>query len=266
MTQTHTTITDTHQIQTSQGRLHAQSWSLPPAGADRQTPIILLHDSLGCIPLWRDFPQKLVLATRHPVIAYDRLGFGRSDPHPGTLTADFIAQEATQIMPQVFAAFDIDRFIACGHSVGGAMAVQAAAQFPDACKALITMGAQVFVEELTLNGIRQAKLDFAKPENLSRLDKYHGDKSRWVVDAWTDTWLSREFSQWHVRSELAQIRCPKLAVHGDSDPYGSIEHAHVIAAGDGRVEILNGIGHVPYREDEVRTLELIAAFISEIDK
>ncbi|WP_407636892.1 alpha/beta fold hydrolase [Advenella kashmirensis] len=136
MTETHTTITEvhTHQILTSQGRLYAQSWSLPPAGANGQTPIILLHDSLGCVPLWRDFPEKLALATGHPVIAYDRLGFGRSDPHPGTLTADFIAQEATQVMPQVLAAFDIDRFIACGHSVGGAMAVQAAAQFADACK------------------------------------------------------------------------------------------------------------------------------------
>ncbi len=268
MTQTHTTITEvrTHQIQTRQGCLYAQLWSLPPSDASTQPPIILLHDSLGCVSLWRDFPEKLALATGHPVIAYDRLGFGRSDPYPGTLSADFIAQEAVQVMPQVLAAFDIDRFIACGHSVGGAMAVQAAAQFADACKGLITMGAQVFVEELTLNGIRQAKLDFAKPENLSRLDKYHGDKSRWVVDAWTDTWLSQEFSQWDVRSELAQIQCPKLAVHGDSDPYGSVEHAHAIAANHGRAEILNGIGHVPYREDEARTLGLIKAFIAEIDK
>src|SRR5690606_6918984 len=261
-----TTITDTLQIQTRQGRLQVQSWALPTAGANRQTPIILLHDSLGCIALWRDFPQKLALATGHPVIAYDRLGFGRSDRHPGTLAADFIAGEAAQIMPQVFAALDIDRFIACGHSVGGAMAVQAAAQFPQACIALITMGAQVFVEERTLNGIRQAKLDFSKQENLSRLEKYHGDKSRWVVDAWTDTWLSREFSQWHVRNELAQIRCPKLAIHGDNDPYGSVEHAHVIATGHGRAEIMKGIGHIPYREDEGRTLNLINTFICEIEQ
>ena len=268
MTQTHTPIIDvnTHQIQTDQGRLHAQSWSFPGEDALRQTPILLLHDSLGCIPLWRDFPQKLVLATGHPVIAYERLGFGSSDPYPGTIEADFIAQEVRQIMPQVIAAFELDRFIACGHSVGGAMAVQTAAQFPDACKGLITMGAQVFVEKLTLDGIRQAKLDFAKPENLARLDKYHGDKSRWVVDAWTDIWLSQAFSQWHVRNELAQIRCPKLAIHGDSDPYGSVEHAYVIAEGHGRAEILSGIGHVPYREDEARTLDIIKTFVAEIDR
>ena len=267
MEQTQTAITQvqTHRIQTEQGNLYAQSWALPPEGAAFLAPIILLHDSLGCVPLWRDFPANLAEATGHPVIAYDRLGFGRSDPHPGTLSADFIADEIRQILPQVLDALKIERFIACGHSVGGAMAVQAAFKYTGACQALITMGAQVFVEELTLNGIRQAKQDFANPENLSKLHKYHAEKSRWVVDAWTDTWLSSEFSEWNVREELACIGCPKLAIHGDADPYGSIEHARVIAAQDGRAAILTGVGHVPYREAEAPTLEIIKAFISEIE-
>ncbi|PJX25815.1 alpha/beta hydrolase [Advenella sp. S44] len=266
MEQTQTTKMQlqTHRIQTEQGRLYAQSWAWQPERAAFDVPIILFHDSLGCIPLWRDFPANLALATGHPVIAYDRLGFGRSDPHPGRLSADFIADEIRQTLPHVLDAFGIVRFIACGHSVGGAMAVQAAFRFGNACLALITMGAQVFVEELTLNGIRLAKQDFSDPQNLSKLHKYHAEKSRWVVDAWTDTWLSREFSDWNVRQELARIRCPKLAIHGDADPYGSVEHASAIAANDGRAEILSGIGHVPYREDEAQTLEMIKTFISGI--
>lgn len=254
-----------HHIQTQQGRLYAECWSVSQKSDTASVPIILFHDSLGCIPLWREFPKKLAMATGQSVIAYDRLGFGRSDPHPGQLTADFINHEIEHTLPDLLDAFGIDRFIACGHSVGGAMAVVSAARFPDACKGLITMGAQVFVEELTLSGIRKAKEDFAKSENLARLDKYHGDKSRWVVDAWTDTWLSREFSAWHVREELSRISCPVLAIHGDVDPYGSTEHARVIAADRGVAEILNGIGHVPYREAEEQTLNIIQSFVSQIN-
>ncbi len=253
-----------HHIQTQQGRLYAQCWPVSHESTDTSIPLILFHDSLGCIPLWRDFPKKLATVTGQPVIAYDRLGFGRSDPHPGQLTADFINHEIEHTLPCLLDAFGVDRFIACGHSVGGAMAVVSAARFPAACKGLMTMGAQVFVEELTLSGIRKAKEEFAKPENLARLDKYHGDKSRWVVDAWTDTWLSREFSEWHVRDELARISCPVLAIHGDIDPYGSTEHALVIAADRGVVEILKGIGHVPYREAEEQTLDIIRSFVSKI--
>ena len=257
---TQTTIT-THEISIEQGRLFAQSWDWQPSVGPARIPIILMHDSLGCVPLWRQFPENLLRLTGHPVIAYDRLGFGRSDPHPGVLSADFIAQEIEQIFPQVLDALQIGDFIACGHSVGGAMAVEAAARYADRCKALITMGAQVFVEEHTLNGIRQAKTDFADPENLSRLDKYHGQKSRWVVDAWTDTWLSQAFSTWHARDQLPGVQCPILAIHGDSDPYGSTEHARVIAGNTGTADILSGIGHVPYREDEQRTLNSIQTFL-----
>lgn len=250
------------EIHTQKGNLYAQRWHAPQDGNTAASTIILMHDSLGCIPIWREFPARLALATGLPVIAYDRLGFGRSDPHPEKLAADFINDEINSMFPKLLEAFEIDRFVACGHSVGGAMAVIAAASYPDRCDALITMGAQVFVEELTLSGIRKAKDDFAKPENLARLDKYHGAKSRWVVDAWTDTWLSREFSTWHAREELARVSCPTLAIHGDSDPYGSTEHARVITEGRGTAEILSGIGHVPYRESEEETLQLIQSFIA----
>ena len=249
-------------LQTPKGRLFAKHWQ-PSKATGVRAPIVLMHDSLGCIPLWRTFPRQLALATGRDVIAYDRLGFGGSDPQSEPLALDFVAREAELMIPLVLKAFGISRFIACGHSVGGAMAVETASRFPGKCEALVTMGAQAFPEDLTLAGIRQAKTDFAEPQNLARLHKYHGEKSRWVVDAWTDTWLNPAFAQWNLDSALTRVSCPRLAIHGDQDPYGSVIHASIIAGKHGVARILAGIGHVPYREDEALTISIIRDFIAD---
>ncbi len=254
---------ETRDIQTPEGRLFAKRWHVPKATGSVAAPIVLMHDSLGCIPLWRTFPRQLALATGRDVIAYDRLGFGESDPQSGPLALDFVAREAEHVIPLVLAAFGISRFIACGHSVGGAMAVESASLLPERCEALITMGAQTFPEDLTLAGIRLAKADFAEAENLARLRKYHGEKSRWVVDAWTDTWLDPAFANWNLDSALARLSCPRLAIHGSQDPYGSVVHAGIIAGEHGVARILEGIGHVPYRENEALTLSIIKDFIAD---
>lgn len=171
-------------IETDQGRLYARRWHAADTGLP---PLVLLHDSLGCVALWRDFPQRLAEATGREVIAYDRLGFGRSDPHPGRLTLDFVSREAGEGLRRVREQLGIGAFVAMGHSVGGGMAI-AAASSPD-CRGLITESAQVFAEERTLSGIRQAREDFAQPGQLDRLKKYHGEKAAWVLNAgWTTGW------------------------------------------------------------------------------
>ncbi|WP_395457173.1 alpha/beta fold hydrolase [Azospirillum melinis] len=110
------------------GRLYVKDWT--PAAAGDLPPILLFHDSLGCVDLWRSFPARLAAATARRVIAYDRLGFGRSDPHPGTLPRDFVAAEARDAVPLLLDSFGIGDFVVCGHSVGGGMAVETAARFP----------------------------------------------------------------------------------------------------------------------------------------
>lgn len=227
-------------------------------------PFLLFHDSLGCTELWRGFPAALATATGRPVIAYDRPGFGRSDPFPGPLPADFIAAEATTTVPLLRETFGFSRFIACGHSVGGGMAVETAARHADTCLALVTMGAQAFVEERTLAGIRVAKAGFATPDGLARLERYHGEKARWVVDAWTETWLSPAFAGWTLDAALGRVACPVLTIHGEDDEFGSAEHPRRIAEGRGRAEILAGIGHNPHREAEERVLRLIGDFVSKV--
>jgi pimeloyl-ACP methyl ester carboxylesterase len=252
------------QIRIEEGRLFAKTWTPEVPEAGRLAPILLFHDSLGCVDLWRSFPRLLASTTGRRVIAYDRLGFGRSDPYPGQLGLDFIPMEAQHVIPRLCEQVGVTDFVACGHSVGGGMAVETAARFQTQCRALVTIAAQAFVEDKTLAGIRTAQPDVQDPANLAKLAKYHGDKAKWVVDAWIDTWLAPEFAHWNLNTALMAVRCPVLAVHGEWDEYGSSEHPKRIAAGHGTAHILPKTGHVPHREHETLLIDLIHQFLRGI--
>jgi len=251
-----------------QGRIFAREWSLPGAGAHRPaSPIVLFHDSLGCVELWRDFPAELSAASGRRVIAYDRLGFGRSDAREVLPELDFIAEEARVYFPAVREQLGLERFVVFGHSVGGGMAVNCAAAFAGACDALITESAQVFPEDLTLSSIAEAKEQFVDESQLQRLARYHGDKARWVLDAWTESWLHPGFAAWSLRSVLPQVRCPVLAIHGMHDEYGTSVHPETIgelSAGPAQVAILPDTFHVPHRERPAAVIELVCAFLEPV--
>lgn len=256
--------TEPYWITTDQGRLYAQGWRAKGAAAPALPPIILFHDSLGSVALWREFPGHLAQRTGRRVIAYDRLGFGRSDPYPGLLRSSFIRDEASAGLQPLRMRLGIERFVALGHSVGGCMAASAAAQCPGACSAVITESAQAFIEERTLVGIRTAKTMFAQPGQLERLQKYHGEKAAWVLKAWVDTWLSPGFRDWSLDDDLRRVRCPLLALHGENDEYGSAHHPHRIAelsGGPSEVEVFPHCGHVPHREIGEAVLGRIAAWL-----
>ncbi len=172
-------------------QIFIQSWI--PIGKHHHTPIIMFHDSLGCVDLWRDFPAQLAEVTQRQVIAYDRLGFGQSPAYPHVLAHDFVMTEAQQIFKQLLEQLNIQKFIVMGHSVGGGMAAVCAALYPEQCISLITIAAQSHVEALTLSGIREAKAMFEQAGQLDRLKKYHGEKAQWVLNSWTETWLSEAF-------------------------------------------------------------------------
>ena len=252
-------------IDTGRGRLFARHWTHDPARGG--VPIVLLHDSLGCVELWRDFPERLAAATARDVIAYDRLGFGRSDAHPDHLRSDFIGEEARADFRCVREAFALDAFVAFGHSVGGGMAVGCAAAYPEACRALITESAQAFVEDRTIAGILDAKRSFAQPGQLDRLRRYHGDKAAWVLSAWIDTWLAPGFADWTLDDDLRSVRCPALVVHGEHDEYGSARHPERIAGlahGPSALHLLRGCGHVPHRERPDVVLDLVSTWLASV--
>jgi pimeloyl-ACP methyl ester carboxylesterase len=252
-------------IRIEEGHLFVKTWTPEAAESRRLAPILLLHDSLGCIALWRTFPRQLALTTGRRVIAYDRLGFGRSDRYPGRLGSEFVRMEARYIIPQLCKQIGVDEFVACGHSVGGGMAIETAAYLQARCQALVTIAAQAFVETKTLEGIRTAQRHFQDPANLEKLKKYHGDKAQWVVDAWIETWLAPEFLHWSLDSTLTEVHCPVLAVHGEWDEYGSVEHPKRIAAKRGTAHILPETGHVPHREREQLLADLIHQFLQGIE-
>jgi pimeloyl-ACP methyl ester carboxylesterase len=253
-----------HWVVHPRGRLFARRWS--PAGAAVAAPVVLLHDSLGCVALWRDFPVELSRATGREVVAYDRLGFGRSDPRNGRPSPGFVAEEASEYFPLLREQLGLREFVAFGHSVGGGMAVHCAAAFPADCRALVTVAAQAFTEERTLEGIRVAKAQFEDPAQMERLAKYHGDKARWVLDAWTGTWLDPAFAAWSLADALPRVACPVLAIHGELDEYGSARQPETIvrlAGGPARAEVLTGAGHVPHREQPARILALVKGFLAD---
>ena len=263
----HETTTDERLIHTEHGRLYAKHWRAASAAKNDRAPIVLLHDSLGCVELWRDFPPRLAEATDRDVIAYDRLGFGRSDPNPIKLDRQFIHAEADHGFRALIKNLHIGKFILFGHSVGGGMAVGCAARWSAACQALITESAQAFVEDRTVQGIRTARTAFAEPGQLDRLKKYHGDKAAWVLSAWIDTWLADDFAGWNLDDLLRQVHCPTLAIHGDQDEYGSVAHPQRIAglsAGPVILRILEDCGHVPHKERAETVLGDVVAWLQRV--
>lgn len=253
-------------IETHHGRLFAQRWHLGLAPASGRAPIVLFHDSLGCVALWRDFPLQLADATGRDVIAYDRLGFGRSDPHPGRLDCGFVHAEAATGFRALREQLALDAFVAFGHSVGGGMAIATAAAYPDACRALVAEAAQAFVEDRTRAGIRAAREAFVQPGQVERLARYHGRKAEWVLHAWIDTWLADDFADWQLDDALRGVRCPALVLHGDQDEYGSAHHPERIGALIGAtatVHLLPGCGHVPHRERTEEVLSLVTGWLDD---
>ncbi|WP_413287652.1 alpha/beta fold hydrolase [Bdellovibrio sp. HCB337] len=244
------------------GKVFVRCWT--PSQVRNQTPVVLLHDSLGCVEMWRDFPQKLSEKTGRVIFAYDRLGFGRSSPRTELPSVRFVSEEAEIYLPAVLKALNLDKFALFGHSVGGAMAVIAAGTIGKNCTQIITESAQAFVEDRTRAGITQAKSDFADPKIYAKLEKYHGEKTRWVLSAWIDVWLSEGFANWSLQEDLLKVKCPALVIHGDKDEYGSVKFPEMIAGlagGPSEKHVISGCGHVPHREMPDLILSLVTDFL-----
>lgn len=242
------------------GEVFSRLW---PASAPAAPLILLFHDSLGSVELWRDFPAQLRAATGCAVLAYDRLGHGRSSGRAALPALDFIHREALALSG-LLTSWNIGRFIAFGHSVGGAIAAHCAALQAPACLALITESAQAFVEERTTRGIRAARQQLSQPEQREKLRRYHGDKADWVLDAWVQTWLAPGFASWDLAAELPALHCPLLAIHGEDDEYGSAAHPQRylgLTQGPAELRLLPGVRHLPHREQPALVAGTVAGFL-----
>ena len=146
------------------------------------------------------------------------------------------------------------------------MSINIAARDPD-CIAVVTMAAQAFVEDLTVKSIQDAKKMFEKPGQTERLEQWHGKKAKWVLRAWTDVWLSPEFSTWSLRDCIERVFCPVLVIHGDNDEYGSSAFPGLIAGnagGEARMLVLKDCGHMPHQEKTEEVVNSVKEFLSKI--
>lgn len=230
------------------------------------TALIFLHDSLGCIRLWRDFPQQLAAQTGQPVYLYDRQGYGQSQAFDTDhRDLEYMHREADTLIAFMDACA-LDKAILFGHSDGGSIALLTAAQYPDRIQAIITEGAHIFVEDITLNGIREAVVQYNTTELPQKLAKYHGDKTDAVFRAWADTWLRPDFRDWNIEHRLAALTCPALVLQGVDDEYGSamqVQRIQEQVSGTIETWLVPGAKHSPHKEQAAAVLHRCALFLQQ---
>jgi pimeloyl-ACP methyl ester carboxylesterase len=237
-----------------------------PSGSDQTPSLVFLHEGLGCTAMWHDFPACVVRDTGLPAIVYDRPGYGRSSGRPHPRENHYLHQEAQAVLPRVLDDLRIERAILVGHSDGGSIALLAAAAIPEKIAGIITEAAHVFVEPITIEGIRKAVADYGPRQLEQRLARYHGAKARELFFAWSDTWLSESFRDWNIEDCLDRITCPALVTQGREDPYGSERQVKSIVAGIGpraRAMLIPG-GHALHRDAPGLVRQAIAAFVEAL--
>ena len=232
------------------------------------SPIVLLHESLGSTELWKDFPEVLAEKLQRNVISYDRIGFGQSSAVNESVKLSFIADEVIPLT-YILDALNIQSCILLGHSVGGGMAVAIASILKTRCKAVVTVAAQAYVEEETIEGVRYAAENVCtNPKFIDSLARYHGTKTQWVLDGWTKTWLNPEFKTWNTAPFLAELECLLLVLHGDDDPYATLAQPEYFinqAKTKQKIShILRGCGHFPHREKQDKVLQTLEIFLRSI--
>ncbi len=239
----------------------------PESLAPEKATIIFLHDSLGCIELWKDFPRLIASKTGCNILSYDRQGYGKSAPFiTSKRNTDYLKEEA-YILGKIIQNLELENLILFGHSDGGSIALLTAALFPEKITGIITEGAHVFVEQETINGIKAAVLAYRTTSLKEKLYKYHGDKTEAVFKMWTETWLSQTFRSWNIEEYLPKIKCPSLIIQGEKDEYGTLDQVNSIiknTSGYSKALLISDIGHTPHKESTEIVVKKVSKFINRL--
>lgn len=236
------------------------------AGDPGRATIVLLHEGLGCVALWRDFPDELAAATGNSVFAYSRAGYGASAPIVLPRPLDYMSREATDTLPAVLSAAGIDRYILLGHSDGASIALVHAGTAPADLEATIVMAPHVFTEACSVASIRTVDEAYRHRDLRRRLEKYHGANVDNAFRGWCDSWLAPDFLAWSIEASLSSIMTPVLQIQGQDDEYGTPEQLRRIERGipdSVKTLLLDDCGHAPQFDRTPDTLAAIAEFVAE---
>lgn len=260
--------------------VNLEVWRIPAPTNEHRAPVVFLHEGLGSVAMWRDFPQQLCEALGRGGLVYSRHGYGQSDAVPnvrrqGRLKPDYMHHEAWRVLPELLRMEGIEQPIVVGHSDGGTIALLHAAKFD--VHACIVMAPHLFVEDISITAIAQARDAYERSDLRQRLARYHAD-----VDCafwqWNDVWLSDAFRSFNIEAECAKITCPILAIQGHEDPYGTM--AQIDALGGTEVDFtsqnslspaknlrrallkLEQCGHSPHKDQAGQVISNIQNWLS----
>jgi pimeloyl-ACP methyl ester carboxylesterase len=228
--------------------------------------LVFLHEGLGSLRQWRDFPERIARATGCAALVYSRYGYGQSDVlAEARRSVRFMHEEALDSLPQVLQELRIEAPVLVGHSDGASIAlIHAGAGHP--VRGVAVMAPHVFVEDVCLRSIEAARLQFETTDLSRRLGKYHRDPRKSFY-LWNDVWLDPEFRRWNIEEYLPRIRCPVIAIQGEDDAYGTMAQLDAISAqvsGPCELVKLEHCGHSPFRDQPDAAAAALVRFVASI--
>jgi len=237
---------------------------------DTQAPLLVfLHEGLGSLSMWRDFPAALCERLGCRGLVYSRPGYGQSSPRPpGQAWApDFMHRQAYEVLPALLEALQVepqrDRLCLLGHSDGGSIALLYAARFSAHLQGVVVLAPHILVEPISVESIAQTRRSYLETDLRARLARHHADPDS-AFWGWNDIWLHPDFRSWRIDAELSAITCPLLAVQGVNDEYGTLEQVRGIAREAPQCEVVEfpDCGHSPHRDQADRLLQTIHHFLT----
>jgi pimeloyl-ACP methyl ester carboxylesterase len=233
-------------------------------GPSEAPTIVFLHEGLGSVGGWRDFPDRMAAATGCGALVYSRRGYGASEAIAGPRPVRFMHDEALEVLPLVLAHFKLEKTFLFGHSDGASIALIYAGARLGPLAGLLLEAPHVFVEPVCLESIARLAEAYETTDLGERLARHHGENTDSMFRSWTDVWLRPEFAAWNIEAMLPAITAPVLVVQGEDDEYGTVRQVEAVLEGvKGPAEalVLPGAGHSPHRDRPAEVLDAVTRFV-----
>jgi pimeloyl-ACP methyl ester carboxylesterase len=248
-----------------QGRPLALEYQWVGAADSPHPVVVFLHEGLGSIAMWKDFPQRLCAAAGLRGLVFSRYGYGNSTPRPSAerWPVDFMQRQAHEVLPLFLDAVGVERPWLFGHSDGGSIALLYAARYPDRVSGIAVVAPHIFVEDITVGNIRKAREQYMQHDLRARLGRHHADVDS-AFWGWNDVWLDPAFRAFNIEADLPAIACPVIALQGVDDEYGTLEQIRGIQrrVPATRIVVLAQCGHSPHRDQPQALIQEVAQFIT----